>query len=788
MAQFKQEQAERFIGLLTGDVSTVVTWQLFYDPKDGTKRPDLAAHFPASLAQAVPTIQRAENNLQGVYLCINETDGKGRFAANITKIRTLFADFDGQAEPNWPIPPHFITKRDDTHGHAYWLVDDVEVDEFMYLQYRIALAMNTDDQVIDPSRVARLPGSLHLKDPQNPAMYSLATDNNLQGRYTKQHILDGFTLTAEQLQKYTRWQDSRKSLGTGAGFDDDPIYINKVTQFLKKSADPAVEGNGTATLIRVISYAYDHGLTLETAQAIAWEHYNPRCIPPWSPAEQQHFDDVIERAYQYAKNEPGCRTAQAVFDIVPPPPPKPTVRDVVRNGDRLDTRGAAILSPQLTAKSSHYELAQSFDGNIYDGTKLIRCEKIFYEFNGRSWSIIADDVIKAKIQRFYSRFKPSDTLVRGVLNSLCDLVNVEHIENGIWLSDGKSAANVVCFRNGLVDLSNDNRIVIEHTPDFFCFNELEYDFTPGTTCPQWQRFLQEVFEEDLELIVQLQEWFGYCMTSDISMQKFASLIGKPRAGKGVIADILTKLVGKDNTAAPSLSKLTNDSSLYNMSTASVAFIPDAHSVHASKRDEVLSNFKSITGGDALDYHVIYKGTKTSVFKTRFVLSTNNMPEFVDASGALVARMLVFPFTKSFVGREDYGLKDRLHKEIAGVAQWALDGLKRLQRNGRFTEAQLGLTEKASIQHDMNPLSGFIDNVCVMSDRDMVLVDRLYESYLVFCKQHHISLPLSQNKLTRLIKASNMPIKHERVMLDNQRHYVFKGLSLCPFESINGEVI
>lgn len=781
MAQFKQDQAARFIELLTGTTDTVLTWQLFYDPKDGTKRPDLATHFPAKLAQAVPAIERAENNLQGVYFCINETDGKGRDIQNITKVRTLFADFDGQAEPVWPIPPHVVTKRDDTHGHAYWLVDDVDVDDFMFIQRRIATAMNTDLQVIDPSRVARLPGTLHLKDPQNPACYSIATDNRLQGKYTKQQILDAFTLNAEQLADYTRWSESRESLGTGSGFSDDETYLKKVIHFLRNSADPAVQGNGTATLIRVISYAYDHGLTLETAQALAWEHYNPRCVPPWGADEQHHFDSVIQRAYRYARNEPGCRTAEAVFDVVPPPPPKPTIRELVRVGDRIDNTSAAVMSPMLTAKSPHYELAQAFDGTLYEGTNLIRCEKIFYEFNGRSWANVSDEVIKAKIQRFYARFKPADSLVRGVFNSLCDLINVKNVENGIWLSTGESTSNVVCFNNGLVDLSNDQRVVIEHTPDFFCFNEVSYDYTPGATCPEWIRFLNDVFESDPELVTQLQEWFGYCMTSDISMQKFIVLIGKSRAGKGVIADILAHLVGEGNTAAPSLAKLTNDSSLHNMSAASVAFIPDAHSIHASKRDDVLSNFKAITGGDALDYHVIYKGTQTTVFKTRFVLSTNNMPEFVDASGALVNRMLVFPFDKSFAGREDITLKDRLRKEISGIAQWALDGLRRLRNTRRFTEAETGLLEKQNIQHDMNPLSGFIDDVCEVNLSDMVIVDRLYESYLLFCKQHHISLPLSQGKLTRLIKATDLPIKHERTMIDNQRHMVFRGITL---KSIN----
>lgn len=784
MAQFRQEQAARFLELLTGSTDSVLTWQLFYDPKDGTKRPDLASNFPANLKQATPAIQRAENNLQGVYLCINETDGKGRDIANITRIRTLFADFDGQAEPNWPIPPHFVTKRDDTHGHAYWLVDDVEVDEFMFIQRRIATAMNTDLQVIDPSRVARLPGTLHLKDPQNPAMYTITTDNNLQGKYTKQQILDAFVLNEEQLKDYMRWSESRESLGEGSGFDDDPVYIKKVTHFLRNNADPAVQGQGTATLIRVISYAYDHGLTLETAQALAWEHYNPRCVPPWSPAEQHHFDAVIERAYRYARNEPGCRTAAAVFDVVPPPPPKPTRMEVVRVGDRMDETASAIMTPQLTAKSSHYQLAQAFDGTLYNGTNLIRCQKIFYEYNGRSWSIIDDDVIRAKIQRFYARFLPPDKFVSGVFNSLKDLINVPEVENGIWLSTGLPTTDVVCFKNALVDLSNDTPVMIEHTPDFFCFNELDYDYEPSAKCDNWIRFLNDVFDYDPDLILQLQEWFGYCMTSNISMQKFATLIGKPRAGKGVIADILTNIVGKGNVAAPSLSKLTNDSSLYNMSTASVAFIPDAHSVHQSKRDEVLSNFKSITGGDALDYHVIYKGTQTSVFKTRFVLSTNNMPEFVDASGALVARMLVFPFKNSYVGREDFGLKDKLHKEVAGIAQWALHGLRRLKKNGRFTEAETGLVEKSNIEHDMNPLSGFIENVCIVDTKQVVIVDRLYDSYLTFCKQHHINAPYSQAKLTRLIKASNMPIEHERVSFDGQRHTIFRGLAVKPIESDN----
>lgn len=786
MALLQLEQVEKFLTLLTGSADSLNTWQLFYDPKDGTKRSDLASTYTAMLKQATPSIKRAENNLQGVYMCINETDGKGRHVENITRIRTLFADFDGQAEPAWPIPPHFVTKRDDTHGHAYWLVSDVDVDEFMYFQRRIAMACDTDLQVIDPARVARVPGTVHLKDPNSPQMYTVTTDNQLQGRYTKQQILDTFILTPEKQAEYDRWCESRQSLGTGSGFDDLETYRRKFTNFLVNSAEPAVQGSGSATLIRVVSYAHDHGLPVNVAQELAWEHYNPRCVPPWQPHEQHHFDAVIERAYRYARNEPGCKTATAAFMDAPPivpAPPKKKPAEIVRDGDRLGEKDAAIMSPMLTAKSSHYELAQALDGTLYDGRKLIRCKKVWYAFNGKSWAIIDDDVIKSQVQRFYARFKPSDTLVRGIYNSLSDLVNVEHVENGTWLDSGKPAENIICFQNGLVDFTDNTPKMMEHTSNYFTFNEVDYNYNPSATAPMWAKLLNDIFDHDPELIEQLQEWFGYCLTNDTTFQKCAILIGKSRAGKGVITRILTAIVGASNTCSPLLSNITKDSMLHTMSTKSLGLIPDAHSVNKNNADNTVSTVKSIVGNDELSYHMMYKGTQTSRFKIRLVMSTNNMPDFNDASGAFANRMLVFPFIKSFAGREDLTLEKRLAGEIEGIAQWALAGLVRLRKNGRFTEAASGREEKESIKAEMNPISRFTDEVCVLNADAFVIADRLYDSYLLWCKQHHVTAPMSQLRLNKIFKSSDMPVRMVRKRIDGERHYGFEGVNVISFPGL-----
>lgn len=788
---FNADQLRLFIKLLTGDTNTPVTWQVFYDPKDGTKHPELAKFFNATVEQALPSIIAAQHQYCGVYIGIQQTNGLGRKISDVTGYRCFFADFDGQTMPTWPAEPHFVTARDATHGHAYWLVEDIkDYEQYREIQKRIALWAGADEQVIDPARVARAPGTLHLKDPTNPKQYVVTLDNTTRfagQKYKVAEIVAAFPLNETKQAIFDQWLNSREALTVGSGFADTEVARQRFIKFITTAAEPATLGTGTATLIRVAGYGYDQGLPLEVAQELLWEHYDPRCEPTWhSTGEQKHFFDVVERAYRYARNEPGSRTAVAAFQQLPPipAPAAPATPDaIVQTGDRISKRDAAALAPMMNGKSPHYQMAKVFDGLVFDGTRLVCCEKIFYAFNGRSWEIISDSVLRAQIQRFYSKLNPADKLVSNIFGCLRDLVNVKYVENGIWLATGVLAKNVVCFKNGLVDLSQDTPRVMPHTPEFFTFNELTYDYIESATCANWLKFLREIWDYDLQLVDQLQEFMGYCMVNDVSFQRFAVLVGKSRAGKGVIAKILTELVGEHNTTAPTLPKLIVDSALHKMSRASVGLIPDAHSVSPNKRDEVLEMFKSITGGDAIDYHVMYKGMQTSIMKIKFVLSTNGMPEFIDSSGALANRMLVFPFYKSFAHKQDNKLAERLLQEIPGIAQWALAGLHRLYRTGKFTEASAGQREKLNIAEDMNPISRFMSDMCRVQENAFTTSDELYRAYVLWCKANEVTHPLSQNKVTREINSSPLGIVQERVYQGDKQVRGFKGLAMKLFEPV-----
>ena len=137
----------------------------------------------------------------GVFVTINETDGRGRRVENITKVKALFADLDGS--PLEPIlkakpEPHMIIESSKNKYHAYWLVDDCSLEEFSMYQKAIARKFNSDPKVCDLPRVMRLPGFYHCKG--NPYPTTIKHHNHCLP-YLLNEIKEGLGLELEQDEK-----------------------------------------------------------------------------------------------------------------------------------------------------------------------------------------------------------------------------------------------------------------------------------------------------------------------------------------------------------------------------------------------------------------------------------------------------------------------------------------------------------------------------------------------------------------------------------------------------------
>ncbi|WP_442838912.1 DUF3631 domain-containing protein [Acinetobacter baumannii] len=149
------------------DLNCPFTFQTFADDGSG----QYTRTFNGSLLQHFDTLSTLNSLGAGIFVCINETDCKGRKASNIVRIRALFVDFD-IPNPNrleellkLRLPPNMIIESSPNKHHAYWVLNSgiIDLDEFKPLQQKLATALGGDKSICDRSRVLRMAVFLHKK-------------------------------------------------------------------------------------------------------------------------------------------------------------------------------------------------------------------------------------------------------------------------------------------------------------------------------------------------------------------------------------------------------------------------------------------------------------------------------------------------------------------------------------------------------------------------------------------------------------------------------------------------
>lgn len=195
------QQAQSFLTALDED-SDAWSFQTFDDGPNKTS--SLIRQFHGSLEQHASDLTVLNERGAGVFVTINETNGKGRKKADITRIRALFVDLDGS--PLGPVQnaanePHILVESSPGHYHAYWRVNDCSVDQCEPALKHLIEKFDADKSCCDRSRVLRLPGFYHRKsDP-----YQVNVIASLPGEY---RMVDfAFPLNAShtyrRAQKYT---------------------------------------------------------------------------------------------------------------------------------------------------------------------------------------------------------------------------------------------------------------------------------------------------------------------------------------------------------------------------------------------------------------------------------------------------------------------------------------------------------------------------------------------------------------------------------------------------------
>src|SRR5262245_21114731 len=187
-------QVQRYLRLLDPNAEWF-TFQLFTD-QENKPNPD-----PLAKVLTVNKVRRSvldpyEQGHAGVWVTVNETNGKGRKAADIARVRAVWQEDDDGYEGELPLEPSMVVETSPGRYHRYLLVEgDWPADEqgrkdFAGVMARMVADYGSDKSAKDISRVLRVPGFLHRKNPDAPHMVAMVGGNGL--RYTREEILKAF--------------------------------------------------------------------------------------------------------------------------------------------------------------------------------------------------------------------------------------------------------------------------------------------------------------------------------------------------------------------------------------------------------------------------------------------------------------------------------------------------------------------------------------------------------------------------------------------------------------------
>lgn len=454
----------------------------------------------------------------------------------------------------------------------------------------------------------------------------------------------------------------------------------------------------------------------------------------------------------------------------------------------------AGAASDLLDPSEPLDVARRFLAHRANAEKLpeiVRWNGDFLIARGTHYEVISDETINAALYGFADTkrdvktgapVKPDRAFVEELRHALQAAASIDQavLSAPAWLSPmpgDPGPQDVIAFPNGLLTLTHPRQF-LEPTRRFFNVNAVGFPYDPDAPPPaHWTRFLADVWPVDAESIETLQEFMGLALTPDTSHQKIMLLIGPPRSGKGTINRVLQKLVGEGNYCSPTLSGLGTQFGSEPLIGKRLAVITDARLGTRVDPSAVAERLLSISGEDAQTIDRKHRSSWTAKLSVRFLIMTNELPALLDSSGAFASRFRVLQMTRSFFGREDRGLAERLLRELPGILNWSLEGLDRLRSRGYLRQPKSAEETVAQLEMLGSPIKAFVSDRCDLLPGAATECASLYAAWVRWTEAQGREKPGTQPIFTRNLTSAFPEVTVTRPRIQGQQVKHYSGLRL-----------
>lgn len=329
----------------------------------------------------------------------------------------------------------------------------------------------------------------------------------------------------------------------------------------------------------------------------------------------------------------------------------------------------------------------------------------------------------------------------GHLDNFVKIIKAKCLETAVGVIQPEALINV---DNGIIDVRTGE--LMPHTYKYMFKYCAPVSYNKMAECPRWERFLLEVFENNVELIDLAQRLFGYIMIGGRPfLHKAFVLYGSGRNGKSTFLDVLRAVVGYESYSTVSMAKLDKEFSIVNIDGML------ANIVEETPTDEINAEaFKNMVAGG--EVQAAHKGMDEYKFrcKARFVFACNEMPIFKDKTIGLEDRLIFIPFNRYFKEAErDTSITETLLSELPGILNWAVKGAQIILAEKRIPTYEVTKKAKEQYRLETNPLYAWcVEEVNVTANpKGIVEISKAYEFYVRGMEENG-NRPLSKDKFSR----------------------------------------
>ena len=404
------------------------------------------------------------------------------------------------------------------------------------------------------------------------------------------------------------------------------------------------------------------------------------------------------------------------------------------------------------------------------------------------WRVAEDSEIQAEL---YAALKgvtylggkpwnPTRRKISDVVHAMSAITRLsETVDPGDWIGDDPEKAParrqvLISVKNGTLLIPQ--RTLIPHDPGLFNLVQGPFDYDPeATAAPRWDQFLEELWPNDLDSVRAFQEWFGYVISGRTHLHKMLLLVGPPRSGKSVSAGVLAALVGRGNVASPSLATLVTNFGLQPLIGKSLAIIPDAR-LGGRGSAQIVERLLTLSGEDLVTADRKYKEPWEGKMTTRFLIVSNEIPRFGDASQAIAKRFIILTIREDVLGNEDTGLPGKLEAELGGIFAWALDGLDRLTAAGTFAQPAASLEAVRTMEDLASPEAAFVHESCTLGHQHTIPCAALFAAWKEWCDATE-NRPGTVAVFGRNLSAAFPMLRRARASDGHRRPWIYEGIAL-----------